>query len=63
MNKCHFKIDTRLCNMDNQTDSNDATWILINPHNSSCTVNAHLTEMMHLKVQLFQRETCIVGIV
>ena len=31
MNKCHFKMDTRLCNMDNQTDSNDATWIWINP--------------------------------
>ena len=31
MNKCHFKRDTRLCNMDNQDDSNDATWIWINP--------------------------------
>ena len=25
MNKCHFKRDTRLCNMDNQTDSTNAT--------------------------------------
>ena len=31
MNKCHFKRDTRLCNMDNQDDYNDATWIWINP--------------------------------
>ena len=27
MNKCHFKRDTRLCNMDNQDDSND---VLVN---------------------------------
>ena len=31
MNKCHFKRDTRLCNMNNQDDYNDATWIWINP--------------------------------
>ena len=27
LDKFHFKINTQLCNMDNQTDSNDATWI------------------------------------
>ena len=32
MNKCHFKRDTRLCNMDNQDDYNVATWIWINPY-------------------------------
>ena len=31
MNKCHFKRDTRLCKIDNQTGSNDATWVWINP--------------------------------
>ena len=29
--KCHYKRNTRLCNIDNQTDSNDTTRIRINP--------------------------------
>ena len=48
--------------MDNQTDSNDATWIWINPTISYMGV-AHLTGTIHLKVHLFQCETCIMGIV
>ena len=32
-------------------------------HNSSYTVVAHSTGTMHLKVDLFQCETCIMGIV
>ena len=32
-------------------------------HNSSYTVVVHLTGTMHLKVHLFQCETCIIGFV
>ena len=51
---------TRLRNRGNQTDSNDATWIWVNPTILPYTVATDLIGTMHLKGHLFQCETCII---